>query len=52
MFNKSAVFIIAIYYGKTKPNNIEDFLSKFFDELAVLQNDGIEFNQQKIDVSK
>lgn len=48
MFDQSAVFIIGIYYGKQKPNNIEDFLGRFLDEMAILEKDGIELNGQKL----
>lgn len=32
------VFIVGLYYGNTKPNNIEEYLSELVQELLILQN--------------
>lgn len=37
------VFIICLYYGKRKPNNLEEYLSDFITEYMEIERDGIEF---------
>ncbi|CAG7725442.1 unnamed protein product, partial [Allacma fusca] len=41
---RTSVEPIGIYYGKTKPNCINDFLKKNIEDLKVILIDGIEFN--------
>ena len=37
----SSVFVIALYYGKGKPTNLEEFLNPFIDELIRVEQHGI-----------
>ncbi|CAI6369655.1 unnamed protein product [Macrosiphum euphorbiae] len=40
----SSVFIIGSYYGKPKPEDSNKFLSNFVNEICVLINDGVMYN--------
>lgn len=40
----SSVFIIGSYYGKPKPEDSNEFLSDFVNEICVLINDGVMYN--------
>jgi len=37
-------FIVAVYIGETKPNNVDEFLEDLVNELRVLQENGIALN--------
>jgi hypothetical protein len=41
-------FIVAIYYGNTKPNSVEEYLKDFLDELKKLQEDGLAVDDDKL----
>ena len=40
-FDNQEVFLIGLYYGKSKPDSLEAYLKDFLEELDVLQNEGI-----------
>lgn len=44
------VFVIGTFYGKLKPDNFNEYLQDFVDELCNLINNGIEFNNKQIKV--
>ena len=35
------LFIVAIFYGNSKPNPLNDFLADFINEVEILKNDGL-----------
>jgi hypothetical protein len=39
-----SVFLIAIYHGKSKPEDLSAYLADFVSEMKTLQADGIEIN--------
>lgn len=39
-------FVIGIHHGKSKPENSNDFLKSFVDEMKALEQDGININEQ------
>ena len=41
------VFIVAIFYGNSKPNPLDDFLADFINEVKVLKNDGLVVTSNK-----
>jgi len=45
----SSVFVIGIFYGKSKPSNL-DFLNLFVEEMLELENQGVTINSVKYDV--
>lgn len=47
---KPNVFIIGTYYGKTKPEDSNEFLKYFVDELCEIINTGIIYNNVKINI--
>ncbi len=47
-FDGLHVFVIALFYGETKPDSLEDYLHDFLEELGLLKLNGIEFNSQKL----
>ena len=47
-FDGLHVFVIALFYGETKPDSLEDYLHDFLEELDLLKLNGIEFNSQKL----
>jgi len=47
---KPKVFIIGAYYGKTKPNDCNEYLKDFIDELCELINVGFVHNNKKINI--
>lgn len=47
---ESKPFIVGIYFGESKPASIDDFFSKFVDEMVQLLNDGIIINEKNIAV--
>lgn len=47
-FDGFHVFVIALFYGKTKPNSVEDYLNDFLQEYDQLKLNGIQFNSQKL----
>ncbi|XP_036144414.1 uncharacterized protein LOC118646614 isoform X2 [Monomorium pharaonis] len=42
--NQDAPFIIAVFYGDGKPNNLNLFLEEYVAEVSDLQENGFEFN--------
>lgn len=48
-FNICTVFTVAIFCGRSKPP-LQDFLSKFVQELSHLKKQGIIQNGQKVDI--
>jgi len=44
LVGKPKVFIIGAYYGKSKPNNCNEYMQDFVDELCTLINVGIVVN--------
>ena len=49
-FNNLDVFAIALFYGSSKPNSVDEYLDDFLKELEKLQNDGIFYKERKLDV--
>lgn len=43
--------IIGVYYGKTKPKKIEEFLALFVNEMVPILNGGIIVNGHKININ-
>ena len=41
------VFIVAIFYGNSKPNPLNDFLADFINEVEILKNDGLVITANK-----
>ena len=41
------VFIVAIFYGNSKPNPLDDFLTDFINEAKVWKNDGLDVTSNK-----
>ena len=41
------VFIVAIFYGTSKPNQLNDFLADFINEVKILKNDGLVITANK-----
>ena len=44
-------FIVALFYGKSKPNSLEEYLRDFVDELKDLNDNGIIINDKVIQIS-
>lgn len=44
-------FIVALYYGNSKPNSVEDYLSEFLTELTGLKETGVTLNDKVVQVS-
>ena len=44
-------FVIGLYSGATKPNNLADFLNEFVSEMATLERDGLYFLDLHYNVS-
>ena len=42
-FSNLDEFLIALFYGKTKPDSADDFLGDFLNKLEKLKNDGVPF---------
>ena len=49
-FNNLDVFVIALFYGPSKPRSVDEYLQDFLDELEKLQSDGIFYKERKLDV--
>ena len=49
-FNNLDVFVIALFYGPSKPSSIDEYLHDFLEELDKLQSDGISYKEQKLPV--
>ena len=47
-FDGFHVFVIALFYGESKPNSVEDYLNDFLEEFEKLKVNGIQFNSQKL----
>ncbi len=47
-FDVLHVLVIALFYGETKPDSLEDYLHDFLEELDLLKLNGVEFNLQKL----
>lgn len=45
-----APMAIAIFYGKTKPTSLEDFLKQLVEELIDVLNHGVLINNYKIEI--
>ena len=41
------VFIVAIFYGNSKPNPLNNFLADFINEVKILKNDGLVITANK-----
>ena len=41
------VFIVAIFYGNSKPNPLNDFLADFINEMKILKNDDLVITAKK-----
>ena len=41
---QSEVFVVALYYGKKKPEPVDDFLKDFLGEWAVIKSNGLDVN--------
>ena len=44
-------FVIGLYSGASKPNNLTDFLNDFVSEMATLERDGLYFHDSHYNVS-
>lgn len=44
------VFVVGIYHGISKPNDPNEFLKPFVDEMSKLINDGFEFNEKTYNI--
>ena len=49
-FGNLDVFLIALFYGKTKPDSVDDFLGDFLKELEKLKDDGVPFEGRHLKV--
>ena len=47
-FDGFHVFVIALFYGESKPNSVDEYLNDFLEELEKLKLNGIQFNSQKL----
>lgn len=45
-FNNLDVFVIGLYYGKTKPSSLEEYMDDFLQELDALKKEGITFGSK------
>lgn len=45
-----APMTIAIFYGRTKPTSLDDFLNELVDDLIDVLKNGISINNHKINV--
>ncbi|XP_060606312.1 uncharacterized protein LOC132758638 [Ruditapes philippinarum] len=43
-------FIVAIFYGNSKPSSIDDYLSDLVSELLNIREDGIRINDEVVDI--
>lgn len=50
-FGNQKVFVIALYYGNTKPSSVEEYLEDFLQELARLKRDGVTFESNKLSLN-
>ena len=50
-FGNQKVFVIALYYGNTKPSSVEEYLEDFLQELARLKHDGVTFESHKLSLN-
>ena len=49
-FNDLDVFVVGLFYGKTKPAPVEEYLHDFLNELDKLKDNGILYDKRKITV--
>ena len=45
------MFIIALYYGNTKPTSVDEYLNDFLEELAKLKHDGLNHESHKLSLN-
>jgi hypothetical protein len=50
-FGDFEVFIIALYYGNTKPTSVDEYLNDFLEELAKLKHDGLTHESHKLSLN-
>lgn len=50
-FSKFEQFLVALFYGKTKPTCVTDFLCDFLEEIDSLKENGITFDDKTFRVS-
>jgi len=50
-FSNSLVFIVALYYGQSKPSSLNEFTRDFLNEFKTLKRDGIHYQGKKISVN-
>jgi hypothetical protein len=50
-FGDFEVFIIALYYGNTKPTSVDEYLNDFLEELAKLKRDGLTHESHKLSLN-
>jgi hypothetical protein len=50
-FSKFEPFLVALFYGKSKPTCVEDFLRDFLEEMDSLKENGITFDGKTFQVS-
>jgi hypothetical protein len=43
-------FLFSLYYGESKPSDVNMYLKFFVEEMRVLENEGLEFNGMRFDV--
>ena len=44
-------FVIGIYYGKSKPSNVNDYLFDFVNEMTELQTSGVKYNDKLFQIA-
>lgn len=49
--NNNKVFIICLFHGTKKPNNLEEYLSDFVNEYMEIERNGIEFSGKQLNVT-
>jgi hypothetical protein len=49
-FNKLDVFVIALFYGTSKPTSVDEYLHDFLQEFDIIKSNGILYNERKYEV--
>lgn len=49
-FNNLDVFVIALFYGTSKPSSVDEYLHDFLEEFDIIKSDGISYEERKYEV--
>ena len=49
-FKNLNVFVIALFYGTSKPSSVDKYLHDFLEELDIVKTNGIVYKERKYNV--